>query len=148
MLEIDSDKGVNESRDGLDSLKARLVLDLAFLQASYVLLRNCVDQSQWYHLSGQVSQLGRPSDSTVRGDISVIRQNNNHSLHAHCKLNLMLVVAKVNILTYHFDYVKIWDAEMLPVEIISKTERQPTSLVRENCWQFQEIPSDSAWRVT
>lgn len=46
MLEIDSDKGVNESRDGLDSLKARLVLDLAFLQASYVLLRNSVDQSQ------------------------------------------------------------------------------------------------------
>lgn len=90
---------------------------LAFVQASYVLLRNSVDQSQQYYWIS-MPQLDRPSDSTVRGHVSVIRQFGNQSPPTHGKLNLTLVIAKVNILPCHFDYVKVWGTEMLSVETI------------------------------
>lgn len=64
-------------------------------------------------------QLDRPSDSTVRGDVAVIRQFSNQSPPTQGKLHLTLVIAKVNILLCHFDYVKIRGTEMLSVEIIS-----------------------------
>ena len=105
-LEIGSDKCVNEKRDGLDGLKPCLVLGFCtgFLCALEKLRRS---EPAIPLIRTSTSQLGRPSDSTVRGDVSVIRQIGNHSPPTCCKLNITLVIAEVNILPCHFDYVKI-----------------------------------------
>lgn len=88
---------VSERRGGPDALKPHLVLGD----------RLCRSEAAITFIRMGSSQLSRLSGSTVREELSVIRQISKHSPPAPSKLNIILVIAKVNILSCHVHCVKI-----------------------------------------